>query len=336
MASDTTLIIKRPASSPANKEGKKSKGDLEADVCQVCTKAATNDILECSWCEGIQHASCSNLSVEQCNAITNITSANIVFFCTPCLRVLPSALKQYDNQSLLLNHTESQLSTHEKSVLTALNKSHEETCHKILDLTAKFNNVSSLNSQLEKKVDQLLQTIAQGDQLPAEIVTSREAPSTTKESFTQLASAVLSEQQEKERRQLNIVLHNVAESSSDLPGVRKQDDIKNATSIIDKYLAVKCSITNAVRLGKKLQGSKPRLLKITLASMQEKKSILRSKIHLRKEENPQEIKKIFITPDLTPAEQKQNKKLREELANLNKEGRKYMIKNGAIVQRGTR
>ena len=51
------------------------------------------------------------------------------------------------------------------------------------------------------------------------------------------------------------------------------------SSLYKEIQAVKCSITNAVRLGKKLQGSKPRLLKFTLASMQEKKSILRSKIH---------------------------------------------------------
>ena len=91
-------------------------------------------------------------------------------------------------------------------------------------------------------------------------------------------------------------------------------------------MAVKCSVTNAVRLGKRQQGGKPCLLKITLASIQEKKSILCNKLHLRKEDNPQEIKKIFITPDLTPSEQKKNKKLREELANLNEDGRKYMIK----------
>jgi len=117
--------------------------------------------------------------------------------------------------------------------------------------------------------------------------------------------------------------------------VRKQHDIEKVTSIVDKYLAVKCSVANAMRLGKRQQGVKPRLLKVTLASIQEKKSILRNKIHLRKEDNPQEIKKIFNTPDLTPAEQKKNKNLREELANLNKDGRKYMIKNGIIVQRGT-
>ena len=68
--------LKHPASSPANKEDKKTKGDL-GDVCLVCAKEATSDVFECSWCEGIQHASCSSLSTEQCNAITNIASVNM-------------------------------------------------------------------------------------------------------------------------------------------------------------------------------------------------------------------------------------------------------------------
>jgi len=145
-------------------------------------------------------------------------------------------------------------------------------------------------------------------------VSHDEAPVNTRGSLTQLASAVISEQQEKERCQLNLVMHNMEESSSDSPQVRKQDDIKKVTSIVDKYLAVKFSVTNAVRLGKRQQGVKPCLLKITLASIQEKKSMLRNKLHLCKEDNPQEINKNFITPDLTPAEQKKNNKLRDELA----------------------
>jgi len=75
MESDTT---KRPASSPAIKKGKKSKGDLETDICQVCVKVATSNTLECSWCEGMQHASCSNLSVEQCDAISVLTLYSFV------------------------------------------------------------------------------------------------------------------------------------------------------------------------------------------------------------------------------------------------------------------
>ena len=43
------------------------------------------------------------------------------------------------------------------------------------------------------------------------------------------------------------------------------------------------------------------------------------------------IQKIFITPDMTPKEQEANKKLRNELKELNKEGRIYYIKTANKV-----
>jgi len=53
----------------------------------------------------------------------------------------------------------------------------------------------------------------------------------------------------------------------------------------------------------------------------EKALILRNCTKLRDEKNSDDMKKIFITPDLTPKEQDVNKKLRIELKNLNKDGK---------------
>ena len=93
--------------------------------------------------------------------------------------------------------------------------------------------MSSLNRQLDKKVNQLLQSLDQRDQLSVEMATSHDKAPATKELLTQLASAVISQQQEKERHQLNVVIHNIEESSSDLPQARKQDGIEKVASIID-------------------------------------------------------------------------------------------------------
>ena len=97
------------------------------------------------------------------------------------------------------------------------------------------------------------------------------------------------------------------------------------------YLGVTVSITNAFRLGKK--SDKPHPLKLTLANIQEKIAILKSKSKLRSSKNPQHIRDIFITPDFTPLEQKKNKELREQLADMNKTEKVYIIKNRKIVRR---
>ena len=104
-----------------------------------------------------------------------------------------------------------------------------------------------------------------------------------------------------------------------------------ATSLFSNHLELSASITNGVRIGKK--GTKPRLLKIIVGNMQEKITILRNKMKLRNENHSDYIKSIFITADFTPLEQKQNKMLRDQLKEMNKEGNNYIIKNGSIVQK---
>ena len=58
---------------------------------------------------------------------------------------------------------------------------------------------------------------------------------------------------------------------------------------------------------------KPRLLKVTLSSIQEKINILKNK---QSSNYPSPVRNIFITPDYTPMEQKKNKALRQQLADM--------------------
>ena len=96
--------------------------------------------------------------------------------------------------------------------------------------------------------------------------------------------------------------------------------------MLKDHLKIKCSITNAIRLGKKTSGDKPRLLKIMISSIDDKKMMLKNKINLHNESN---LLRLIITPDLTPL---RNKRLREELANWVES---ILLKNSRIVQRST-
>ena len=132
---------------------------------------------------------------------------------------------------------------------------------------------------------------------------------------------------------MNIVLHNLEESNATDGTARKQDDIKKCLSVFQTYLGQSVSITNAFRLGQRAE--KPRLLKVSLSSVKEKTYILKNKTKLRSTSNPLNIRNLFITPDLTPSEQKKYKALRQQLADMNKTGNAYMLKNGRIVRRNT-
>ena len=92
------------------------------------------------------------------------------------------------------------------------------------------------------------------------------------ESAEEIAASLLSEQKEKERRQLNIMIHKLEESSAEDGPSRKQDDIKKCEQLFQNYLGIKVAITNAFRLGKK--SNRPRLLKVTLNNLEEKATIL--------------------------------------------------------------
>jgi len=74
-------------------------------------------------------------------------------------------------------------------------------------------------------------------------------------------------------------------------------------------------------------------LKLTLASEQDKELLLHNCIKLRNKNNPENVRKVYVTPDLTPWEQQQNNALRAQLTEMNKDENKYWIKNGKIVQR---
>ena len=129
------------------------------------------------------------------------------------------------------------------------------------------------------------------------------------------------EKREKERRQLNIFVHNLKESAATNGAVRM------ILRSIHLYLGISVSITKAFCLGKKLD--MPRLLKLS----QEKALVFKSKSKLRSKDNPEHVHKLFITSDLKPFEQKQNKALRHQLADMNKVKNVYKMKNGSIVQR---
>jgi len=140
----------------------------------------------------------------------------------------------------------------------------------------------------------------------------------------------MAEEKDKDKRKLNVILHNVEEPTAEDGLARKKTDMDVAAKIFKKNLGVSVKVNNAVRLGKK---NKPRLLKISVDSQQSKAAILRNCTKLRGKEVPQYLAKVFITPDMTPKERESNKALRAKLSELNKDGKNYQIKNGRIMQR---
>ena len=152
-------------------------------------------------------------------------------------------------------------------------------------------------------------------------------------SSTSVQTSVLSEIQEQENRKTNIVVYNLKESMDVDGTVRKDHDLSEIGSLLQQIElpnTIKEDIAVIRRLGKRLDAdgehqnegadsvstpAKPRPLLVSFKSPITRKEILGNAKKLSKSQ----LKHISVCPDLTKNQQKEDKKLREEVKQLNTE-----------------
>ena len=303
---------KSSENSPLGKHSKKKK-EGNPCICPICIevieeKSDKNEghdaIFYEGKCESWLHRQCAGLSKP---VFIYFRDSDISFHCPHC------RLLYYDSQFSDLKSTVTQLQ------------------NKVTELKTKLSNFKSndsINSASAVANDN-------ADTVHSDTTSSStSSPAPSKEHANQLTAMVtsfISEEKEKAKRRLNLIVHNIVKSTSEDGTTRKKHDVESVSGILQQYLGISATISKAYRLGQR--GEKPRLLKITVVSEVEKAKILRNSTKLHASHNPLHIQKVFITPDLTPKEQEANKKLRAELKERNKNGNHYQIKNGKIVQR---
>ena len=312
----TTLMFKRKppdSNTPPSNVGKKSK-DQESPtkkctyLCATCKKQVSDDAVECQWCSRWEHKVCAKITTEEYVLLDSVCDS-IMFFCTECTTKVPLALKSYDHEVDVAGKFEAlevKFTTMINDLTNCVKEQAKVFDNKFAGLKAKPCSPDSLNEV--------------GSPLSADSVSN-------------IASSLVEEQHEREKRKLNIIIHNVPESTKDDPAARKNDDIAVVTDLfqIIKHMKIKSTINKAVCIGKK-DSSKSRLLKLTVSNIDEKSAILRNNYKFKDSTNDPLTRKIFLTPDLTPFEQKKNKELRTKLADMNKDGNFYKIRNGSIVR----
>ena len=194
---------------------------------------------------------------------------------------------------MALNHYETQVCIDQRleSIENKLSEVHS-TKQKLSDI------IKSIETQLGGYHKEISTAIS-SESMSVDKSASAASLHVSEDSVAQIAASLVTEQKEKERRQINIIVYNVEESNASDGPARKLDDIKKCVSMFQSYLGLSVSITNAFRLGQR--SDKSTLLKV---SLKDKASILKNKIKLRSTSNPPNIRNVFITPDLTPTEQK--------------------------------
>ena len=306
-------------SSPENRSERFES--LPGERCPHCSENCVSEskAIQCDLCGVWAHAECEGISVELydkfnavCANVNNVSYYCEANHCNSRIKQLVHAhYANLDQQDTKLQSVDSKLS------------------EKICNLSQKITNIEAKLQDYHKSVLRNCDTAEEGVYNQSQGL-SRSPLSD--DSVVNITLSLTSEQKEKERRQFNVVLHNLKESDASDSVTRKQDDIESCCSLFSTYLSVSASIKSAIRLGKR--GSRPcRLLKLTLGSLDEKAKILKHKMKLKAEQNPEHVRKIYISPDLTPLEQRRNNALRKQLDEMNKIQNIYVIRKGQIVRK---
>ena len=141
-------------------------------------------------------------------------------------------------------------------------------------------------------------------------------------------AGVLDEFHDKEKRKLNIIIHNLQEAEGQTQSDKRKNDEEKFTGMIKNGLKLVVKCANSFRIGKKTE-DKPRLLLVTLTNLDDKVNILRSAAALR---STTEWDNVYITQDLTWQEREKARALRQELARRRAAGEKFLyIRQGRII-----
>ena len=130
-----------------------------------------------------------------------------------------------------------------------------------MDLLNRFENftekVNNLVSYSEQEPDTTM--VVENTEPSEQVIHSKEV---TVELIASMTAAIICEEKEREKRKLNLIVHNLPESTSTEASIRKNENTQNVTSLINKCIRVNAHISNVTRIGK--QTGRPRLTKVTL------------------------------------------------------------------------
>ena len=151
-------------------------------------------------------------------------------------------------------------------------------------------------------------------------------------SKNQVTSEVWEAMEEKERiekKKCNLIFSNVKESNS------LHDDESAVKTIIKEKLNIRedINVKMVARLGNIVTPDKPRLLKVVLESLNQKKLVLRKATMMRQLDETDIHADVYIRPDLTKQQIQASKNLTAQLKEKRehlKEG-KWVIRKGMII-----
>ena len=159
--------------------------------------------------------------------------------------------------------------------------------------------------------------------LPTNSIAANTAPMPDSVPSDQLASKIVDEYKDRERHKLNLIFHKIPEPSSTDTAQRREDDKKFVFNVVKEIGVKDVDNITTVRLGQ-FSESRVRLLKVEVGNLTLKRSILANAKKLRNA-NSEQLRKIYITPNLSYQERMHQKNLRSELQRHKDSGESNLV-----------
>ena len=292
--------------------------------------------VECEKCGRWFHSKCQDLSKGAMTAL-NKWHGTLLWLCDACNKSLkdkpqPRSYISKDQDLIRLEEKIKKLEAivrHNSSTLTDSIKNQEKMFTVQCKVLDKLETTSAENTQQQRTYAETLRGIS--TEVVKEVTQKIDKmPQTTVpvQRNREEIAGVLDEFHDKEKRKLNIIIHNLQEAEGQTQSDKRKNDEEKFTGMIKNGLKLVVKCANSFRIGKKTE-DKPRLLLVTLTNLDDKVNILRSAAALR---STTEWDNVYITPDLTWQEREKARALRQELARRRAAGEKFLyIRQGRII-----
>ena len=322
----TTMIRQ---SKKKEKSGESNETLEETASCPKCEKdvSGTDEALQCEICQNWYHLKCQNINKKIYKFLSSKDGQDLHWYCSVCDKLALNVIKSMTQMETRIQNLELEVKC--KADAAHVNSKFQEIDTKLEKLN-EFKNIADENFiELDTFITQTEEKLCTLEEKPDPTASQVKS---TKE-IQSIEENILTELEDRQKRQLNLVMFNVTECQSDDVQTRIQYDINRLSELLEE-LDEDPEIKKVIRIGKKQEtNEKPRPLKVTLNTLQSKKRVLQKAKNL-KNSNEEWLKEVFIKPDMTPAQREKNRMLWKELQEKNSynDGNKWRIKDGRIVK----
>ena len=140
---------------------------------------------------------------------------------------------------------------------------------------------------------------------------------------------LMREATERHRRRKYLIVSGLQESSEGSVGQRSLEDAEKVKDLVFSLGIENFTPGKVSRIGR-ISGSRGRLLRFKCPTVDDKLALLRSSKKLRDHTT---YNGVFINPDLTITQRKQNREIRIELKRRREAGESVIIRHGRVIDR---